>query len=618
MPDTLNIKDFSDDELRQLSPEELQFLHDQELKNEAAASANSALGYGKAALTGAAKAVPDMLGMAASGAVTLGQLDSPQAAAYGAHAPPPSWLPNWLTARSQAKADEYAATHKPKDFPTPPNPAGITNKIGKAIGGWYQPQSFGERLTQAGAEGAVGGALGGSGPGGMLAGTTLYGALPGVAGQAAGEATQGLTFPEWLPLVGGKDISPYASAAASIISPNVVRKAITPNTLTDPARLAANRVIERELGPRAQTAGQFLGDTNQMKRELAADPSINTRQQQQVMQRVTEPAAPGRSTTDVTPEWLHDNLTSPTSPVKRTYDNLESTTHIDPVIRGTGTVNPQIYNDLVNIAWARPQDVNSILKMFRQVNTRLVPSRTSLPQERLHSALFGGSGTRRLSGQDYRRLRSNLYSAAENAPTNEAAHSYRQTAAALDNAMQATNPAWGQAWQANNRQYANLLMLEKASRTASAGVERFTPQQLKSAGQQTMGPRDFAGSESGRFINAAGKSMPPLPSEPIGNSLGNIGKGSLLGMIGGAGIGAAQHLMGHPAVDPYVAGIFGGEMGAGLGAYLGHKANYGFLPQMNPAVQAWKKNQLLPAGEGPARRQQMIVRALLAASRGVQ
>ncbi|MBS9719045.1 hypothetical protein ACFFUT_09610 [Pseudohalocynthiibacter aestuariivivens] len=125
----------------------------------------------------------------------------------------------------------------------------------------YRGESRGSRIA-----GTIGEFLPGAAALGGTNALLPYAVAPGVASELAGEATEGKTLPENIPLVGGKDAEPFARIAAAIAAPaaynvgtNAIRSAVTPHP-TDPARIAAAQRLESE-GVQL-TAGQKTGNRN--------------------------------------------------------------------------------------------------------------------------------------------------------------------------------------------------------------------------------------------------------------------------------------------------------------------------------------------------------------------
>lgn len=104
-------------------------------------------------------------------------------------------------------------------------------------------------------------------PGGQFGAHAL---APGLMSEAAGQATESLEFPEWVPGVGGGDVEPWARGAAAIAAPGVYnagRRVITPNP-ADPARIASSKRLDAE-GINT-TAGQKTGAPMTQLREGAS------------------------------------------------------------------------------------------------------------------------------------------------------------------------------------------------------------------------------------------------------------------------------------------------------------------------------------------------------------
>lgn len=544
--------------------------------------------YAAAAATGAAKAIPRILGAAASGAAYLGGVDSPAAALSGG-----------------------------KSVQPPPNPNALVDKAGQAIGGWHEAQTPGEKLAEAAGEGAAGGLV--TGVGGVLPRATVYGAVPGAASEAAGQATEGMKIPDWVPYAGGKDVEPAARMLASVFSAPLVRKAVTQNTVSDPTRLAANAVVEREL-PGSQTAGQFLNNPKTMAAERAAEPDINNRQSGEFMRRITRPA--GEVASDVTggapDSYIDRGLTRASNDIEA----IANRSHIDPQVQGNGRTQPQLYNDLTNVAMARPQDIPRVLRIMRNINTNWRPGTTAMPgAEEYHNALFGIGGptaSRTVTGQDYQRLRSALHSAASEAEPN-LAHTYRNIADALDTGMENTikqhNPNDLGAWNSARRQYANMLTMENAAAGAKAGQTRFTPDEIKSATKAVQGTRPYlrGHSENSEFNEAYGKAMPELPAPTNDKS---HAAGNLLGLLGMAGAGAGTHFgFGAPWEHSGLYSLVGGEAGRLAGGMdVTRKALKPVTDalRMSRPVQEFQKNQFAPLlpQERDQRINSMLLRAL--------
>jgi hypothetical protein len=273
----------------------------------------------------------------------------------------------------------------------------------------------------------------------------------------------------------------------------------------------------------------------------------------------------------------------------------------------------------------RPQDVPDILKTIASTDRHLTPHATALPKEQIHSALFNSIGTRPLTGEQYRRVRTNLHSAAESAASPEQAHSYRQVAGALDDAMNRTNPDWGRDWNTARREYAHTLVGQELAAKAKQGQTRFTPDEIAGATKSVMGkvPHVRGELESSPFISSAGafpplkaKKIPEEPSLPMKAASYIPGARTALNYgvpIGGA-LGAA--FAAHKGLDPAGLaeyGIWGSILGEGSKRAMNMPTSP-YLSPMNPTVQAYKKNQILPYDRG-SRDRAAVIQGLMAGQR---
>lgn len=208
----------------------------------------TAKGLGAAALTGAARSIPDLISGAVSGAVNLGSADSPMAALSGG-----------------------------KNINVM-QPEALSNKVAEPFGGWRENKTPAESVVNAGAQSAVAGL---PMEGGMA--KALFGAIPGGAGEAVRQSVEN-NVPDWVP--GKKYIGAGADFLTQLFGPMVARKAITPTKSIDPERVGAAGRLPEGLQP---TAGQLADSTKRMQRERAARPDINKEQSDKFNEAVTEP-----------------------------------------------------------------------------------------------------------------------------------------------------------------------------------------------------------------------------------------------------------------------------------------------------------------------------------------
>lgn len=94
-----------------------------------------------------------------------------------------------------------------------------------------------------------------------------YAVAPGLLSEAAGQATEGKTIPEWVPGIGGQNAEPWARAGAALAGPtlaNAAARVITPNPAR-PTRIEAANLLKGE-GVNV-TAGQRTGNATLRTRE---------------------------------------------------------------------------------------------------------------------------------------------------------------------------------------------------------------------------------------------------------------------------------------------------------------------------------------------------------------
>ncbi len=459
------------------------------------------------------------------------------------------------------------------------------------------PADTTDKYIRSGGRNAIGGL---TTPGGPLA-RLLYGPGAGVMGEAASQGAEAM---------GAEKLAPWARLAGAIFGPIAARKAITPNTLNNPVRQQQyDTAVHESGGAFTPTAGQLFQDQKMINAEIAANKDINNQQKAAITETITRHA--GDPVTDITSgspgDWVDRNITR----TGRNIDNLEQNTHIqhprgNAMLPGGNTA--YAFPDMVNIGMRRPQDVPGILQTIENTSNRLTPHSTALPEEQIHSALFNSIGTRRLTGEEYRRLRTNLHSAAESASSPEAAHSYRQVARGLDNAMSRTNPAWGNAWGQARRQYAHTLVGQELAARGKQGQTRFLPDEVAAASKGVADKQAWVRGEfeTAPFVSSAG-AFPPLKKGKVPENYPTYQKIPIIGplaghainwapMIAGPGAAYALHRAGVPAGEALTAGILGGM--TALTPKLLNKV-HPLVNPMHPAVQAYKKNQVMPLSQSP-------------------
>jgi len=529
-----------------------------------------------------------------------------------------------------------------------PSSADVRKSVEGVTGPLYDPQTTPGKIAGAAVEGATGAALTGGrnliegGLRGVLPRLGVYGAAPGAAGEVARQQTEGYKFPEWVPGVGGKDISPYASTVASLFTAPFARSKVTPNKI-DPTVSARAETYKNVTGD-YPTVGQMTKDPRHINAELAAKPTINQIQKDAYNRGITE--AVGEPTTNIDAGGPNTYIGRNSRRIGGDIDQLERTTTVNPnVVMGRGG-QPQIYNDLANFSMHPDtrQYVPDILSTISQVRPHFTPTNypnsTILPQEKIHDALFRtGSmnpttghinrygGSRPMPGNEYNELRQALYREAEAGPPPRA-QAFRTVANHLDNAMEASLPTDLQgAWGNSRRQYANFLAVEKAIGGKGAGKRQITPDEFKSASQELMGKHPYLRNELERnaFTEAAGEfpplkktSLPPEPSKAakiLSNIPGANAAMQYAGPLAGAATSALALHRGHDWIKALDAGIL-----PFLIAAEGSKKVLmppGHFNAMNPLKQAWGRNQFVPP-DASATSRAAFIQALMAGQRANQ
>ncbi len=402
----------------------------------------------------------------------------------------------------------------------------------------YQPQTIAGEYARTVGEFAPGAAaLGGVNP----ANLARFAALPGLASEAAGQATKGTA------------VEPYArigAALAAPAAPAVAARAISPLRI-DPARRAAANVLRRE-GVRP-TAGQVTGSRGlrYQESELGGNKAVRLMDEQKeafTSAALRRAGGAGRAT----PE----NMQAISERIGQTFDDLAArntlvadrqlVAQFDDVMREYGRILPSEQKKIIaNIA------------------------------DDIRNKFSGG----RMSGKDYQSIRSRLTKRAQNARgvDNDAADAYRGMRNALDDAMdRSIRPEDAGAWAQVRREYGNYKTLERAAagagEDAAAGI--ISPAKLRMAaaagknkGQYVRGQGDFAD-----LARAGNEIMTPLPQS--GTTPRLMAQGA------GAGMGAT------------VGAMTGGPVGALAGGALGVAApRAAGQALMSRPVQAYLMNQ---------------------------
>lgn len=375
--------------------------------------------------------------------------------------------------------------------------SGLSNLTGGATD--YRGQTTPGQYAGTVGEFLPGAAIGGLNPGNLA----RFGVLPGVASEAAGQATEGTS------------LEPYARVAAALIAPTVpalASRAISPfGGAISPQRQAAISALEAEGVP--LTAGQRTGSQGlrYMESELGGNTAAALMDDQAnaftnaAMQRA---GAQGLATTD--------NMAANADRLGQGFKDISA--------RNTLTADAPMLRDMLSTL----NEYNAILPSEQK---RILGNIASDIGERIKA----GGGT--MSGTDYQTIRSRLGKLSHNARNTDTnlSEAYRGLRNSLDNAMaRSVSPDDAAEWARLRQQYGNMKVLEKAATGAGEGAALGTisPAKLRQAavsgrqGQYARGTGDF--DELARSGQAV---MTPLPNSGTAGRLRaqNLGSGILAG-----------------------------------------------------------------------------------------
>lgn len=410
-------------------------------------------------------------------------------------------------------------------------------------------------------------AFGGANPSNLA----MYGAIPGVASEAAGQATEGTGF------------EPYARIAAALAAPMAVSGAgrvISPyGGRIDPQRMRAAEVLRAEgVNP---TAGQLTGSRALLARESELGGARAADMMDDQARAFTEAAMrrTGQQGT-ATPENMA-NL----------YQRL-----------GQGFKDISSRNTLV----ADQGLVSSMNKTFQEYYKVLPSDQKRIVRELgqdIADRFRAGGGS--IPGSDYQTIRSRLGRVANSAKNSdpEYANALRGMRNALDDAMsRSVSPGDAPEWTRLRREYGNMKVIENAATGAGAeaAMGNISPQALRGAavagrrGQYARGEGDF--DELARAGNAVLQKLPDSGTPARLNARTIGGFGSILG----AGAGG------------YAGGPLAGMAGAALGAAAPYAAGRAL---MSKPVQSWLTNQMVNSPDVLDPRIMAVVQSLIGNSR---
>lgn len=248
----------------------------------------------------------------------------------------------------------------------------------------------------------------------------------------------------------------------------------------------------------------------------------------------------------------------------------------DPqVIDGAFTQIGQQFDDLAgrNVLRADPQFMRDVGTVLREYQQNVAQSQQANVVREVVADIVGNAQNMggQLSGDFYKATRSRLDRLARSTMDPELKNALRDIMGAMDQGMERTiaqaNPADLGAWRTVRRQYANMLVIEKAAtgagEQAAAGI--ITPARLRSAsiGQNR---RSFARGRN-EFVdlaNAGVQAMTPLPNSGTASRLAARGIAAIPAGVG-AYLGGQQQ---GGAGGAIVGGLAGAALPMGIGAAI--------------------------------------------------
>lgn len=439
--------------------------------------------------------------------------------------------------------------------------------------GQFRGETTAGRYAGNAAEFIPGALLGGGAAGAPLVQSALaYGVAPGLLSEAAGQATEGRTIPDWVPGVGGQDAEPWARTGAALAAPlavNAAMRAVTPHPATA-SRVEAARKLEAEGVP--VTAGQRTGNPSLRTREEYIPRTSEIMAQQgddftrAALRRI------GEDSTRATPEVMKTALTR----IGKTFDDLAANNSV-PADR--------------NLKMA----ADSALAAFDDLATS--PDRAPILANiasKIDDAVTAGTP---ISGAQYQGWRTRLGAVTSKATDPALREGAGKLLEALDDAMERGLRTMGKtdelaAYATARQQYRDFLAIERA--VTSAGAETasgvITPQALRSA-IVSQGRRAYATGQRdlGGLARAATEVFPSAHGNS-GTQQRMLAQG--LQTLQGGGPVAGGGLLGYTLSggDPTVAA---GMAAAGLMAPAVRNAATG-----SALGQAWLGNQFLPQSFG--------------------
>jgi hypothetical protein len=388
-----------------------------------------------------------------------------------------------------------------------------------------------------------------AGPGGIARRGLAQVLAPGVASEAAGQATTGTA---------AEPYARFGGAVAGSMAPGALARALNPMRPSVERNAAGNVLRQEGITP---TAGQETGSP--LLRALESPFGANPEPQLEALT-----AAAMRRTGEAGGRASRENVDNMFTRLGNEFDGLAA--------RNTAAVDQQLVQDL-------GQAVGGYNNLVSAPNR--APVINNYLQEIYNAARTNGGA---IPGATYQSLRSRMEATARSARGNEVSIAIREMREALDDAMErsiaAMNPGDLGAWQQVRTQYRNALVVERAATSGGENVAQglLTPGKLSQAVTSTHGRRNRARGQGdfSELSDAADALLRPLPNSgtpvraaaaaiptAVGSGLGALAGlpagpvGSVVGGMAGAGLGHAlmAGLIRNPASQAYLAGRIPGQ-----------------------------------------------------------
>jgi hypothetical protein len=427
----------------------------------------------------------------------------------------------------------------------------------------YDPQTTAGEYAGTVGEFLPGAAIGG----GSISNLLRFGVLPGVASEAAGQATEGTAT------------EPYARIAAALISPAVpalAARAISPYAGAVSAERQALVDALRAEGVNP-TAGQVTGSRGLRFAESELGGAVARNVADDQARAFTEAAMSRAGQQGIaTPQ----NMAANADRLGTGFDAISA--------RNSITADPQF-----------GQGIGRVLNEYDRVLPSAQRQIVGNMADDIIATATNNGGT--IPGPIYQATRSRLGRMAQSARNNdpEFANALRGLRNTLDDAMtRSVRPEDAAEWQTLRREYGNMRTLERAAAGAgeNAAEGMISPAKLRQAvttgrqGQYVRGNGDLD------ELARAGQILTPLPDSGTASRL------------------AVRGLMSTPAAAGAIAGGYTGDVVTGLAGALAGSAVPAVAGRalMSRPVQAYLTNQVAPNMNVADPRMQAIIAALIA------